>query len=269
MTDEWVPLSMREGRKAIPALSEKFSPGATRSLVYWLGLVLRPHGMADTAGVLHIGMVCDIDLDTVNTFNTSLVDQLLNSAARSDSLMVDVLDATLHRSSVTTHLADRLRATLLDARSVWTLTSDGKGITRRAERAAVQAFEQVTAQQDEAAIELTEAWSRAYDRDANASDAWDHAIKAVEAALIPLVVPKKEKANLGSVLGQWKGNAEGWRFGSDGDIASVEKVLRLMWPNPDRHPGSERRTPTIEEARGMVHLAVTVVQWVRDGLIAK
>jgi hypothetical protein len=39
-------------------------------------------------------------------------------------------------------------------------------------------------------------------------------------------------------------------------------MLRLIWPNPDRHANpNHRRTPSTEEARAVVHVAVTVVQW--------
>jgi hypothetical protein len=33
-----------------------------------------------------------------------------------------------------------------------------------------------------------------------AADAWDHSIRAIEYALIPIVVPTKDKANLGFVI---------------------------------------------------------------------
>ncbi|WP_448642774.1 hypothetical protein [Geodermatophilus sp. URMC 63] len=45
-------------------------------------------------------------------------------------------------------------------------------------------------------------------------------------------------------------------------------MLRLMWPNPDRHATGSRRTPTQEEAQNVVHLAVLIVNWVRsDALV--
>lgn len=42
-------------------------------------------------------------------------------------------------------------------------------------------------------------------------------------------------------------------------------MIRLMWPNPDRHGGGETRTPTREDAVDVVHLAVTILGWVRNG----
>jgi hypothetical protein len=47
-------------------------------------------------------------------------------------------------------------------------------------------------------------------------------------------------------------------------------MLRLLWPNPDRHGSPQnRRTPTLQEAQAVVHLAVTIVQWGREGQIVR
>jgi hypothetical protein len=65
------------------------------------------------------------------------------------------------------------------------------------------AFDSATAEADPASAELNEARIRAYGRrDEDASDAWDHAIKAVEAILIPIVVPEISRRTLGRVIQQ-------------------------------------------------------------------
>jgi len=43
-------------------------------------------------------------------------------------------------------------------------------------------------------------------------------------------------------------------------------MLRLMWPNPDRHGGESSRQPSLVEAQAVVHPAVTIVQWARSDL---
>jgi hypothetical protein len=140
------------------------------------------------------------------------------------------------------------------------------------------AFDSATAEADPASAELNEARIRAYGRrDEDASDAWDHAIKAVEAVLIPIVVPEISRPTLGRVIQQLdRGQPQPVTLGLAGpdgsrSVAPLVAMLRLMWPNPDRHGGSpeHNRVPTIEEARAVVHLAVTIVQWGRDGLIAR
>jgi hypothetical protein len=57
---------------------------------------------------------------------------------------------------------------------------------------------------------------------------------------------------------------------SDYSVAPLISMLELMWPNPDIYGNSQlRRTPSIKEARGVVHVAVTIVQWSRDGQIVR
>jgi hypothetical protein len=55
-------------------------------------------------------------------------------------------------------------------------------------------YEAAIAAADEAASELREAWANAFGRNGDPSDAWDHAIKAVEDVLIPEMMPNNTKA---------------------------------------------------------------------------
>jgi hypothetical protein len=127
---------------------------------------------------------------------------------------------------------------------------------------------------DVASRELKEPWGSAYGRNPNASDAWDHSIKAVEAVLIPIVIPAKGKATLGDVVGTLSSQSSRWQLGLQGhddsqDVMPLVSMLRLIWPNPDRHGSQSSRAPSLVEAQAVVHLAVTVVQWARSGLISK
>jgi hypothetical protein len=265
---DWQPLSMRQGQRPVPELRENFTPAATHALVYWLegeyGYRGRPR--TNDALVISVALACGVEVRP-KAYDPSPMRQLLNAAAQSDPVMLDVLDATLARGLGAA--PDTLRIVLADAYSVWTVSPDNKSLERRVTRSAGDAMRSAAAPADDASTELSEAWANAYGIKPDASDAWDHSIKAVEALLIPLVVPKKAKPNLGDALGQMKANPEHYRFGPMAGAEGVEKLLRLLWPNPDRHAGAERRVPTIEEARGIVHLAVAVVQWLRDGLLVK
>ena len=68
--------------------------------------------------------------------------------------------------------------------SIWRATE--RGIELRVDPTVVAAFEEATAQPDAVSEQLAEAWTQAYGRQPDPSDAWDHAIKAVEATLIPI-----------------------------------------------------------------------------------
>jgi hypothetical protein len=55
-------------------------------------------------------------------------------------------------------------------------------------------YEQVTQLDDKASQYMQEAWTLAFGRDPNLSDAWDRAVKAIETLLKPIVSPSDNKA---------------------------------------------------------------------------
>ena len=154
-------------------------------------------------------------------------------------------------------------------------TSAENRIEERVDPLAKQAFVMAVQRSGNVSKQLSEAWSKAYGRHPDASDAWDHAIKAVEAVLIDAVVPKQDKPTLGHVLRHLQTQGHLFKLvipgpSLDYSVAPLVAMLELMWPNHDRHGNSQpRHTPTITEARGVVHVAVTIVQWTREGQIVK
>lgn len=188
-------------------------------------------------------------------------------------LLLDAVDAVLHMTKVDKWSCNKLNSILELGGSVWRVHNDCSQLVRRVDETALVAHTMASSEADTASTELNEAWGSAYGRSPNASDAWDHSIKAVEAALIPIVTPAKAKATLGDVVGTLKSQEHIWLLGLPGhddtsSVAPLVAMLRLIWPNPDRHGGNQRQ-PTIGEAQGVVNLAVTIVQWSRAGLVSK
>lgn len=138
-----------------------------------------------------------------------------------------------------------------------------------------EAFTAVATPADKASAELREGWENVYGLNPDPSDTWDHAIKAVEEVLIPVGVPDKARATLGDVLRQLTANPGGYvveaqSSGPIGSVETLEAMLRLMWPNPDRHGGGQvGRTPSLPEAEAVLQLAVLVAQWARTGTVRK
>jgi hypothetical protein len=56
---------------------------------------------------------------------------------------------------------------------------------------------------------------------------------------------------------------------ADFSITRLVTMLELVWPNPDRHGGSTQTVVTLDQAQAVVHLAVTIVQWGRAGVLQR
>ncbi|MEV0581292.1 hypothetical protein [Nonomuraea sp. NPDC050310] len=199
--------------------------------------------------------------------------QILAACSGDQEVFLDVVDATL-RLSPSNGSAQDLRDALELAGSAWTVADHNRALQRRVNETARLAAQAAMSPNDLASEELREAWAAAYDRSPNPSDAWDHSIKAVEAVLIPLVVPNQNQPQFGHALGQLKGQGGAWRFEIPGpqqghEVEPLVEILKLLWPNPDRHANGQGRPPLLEEAQAVVHLAVTVVQWIRAGALRK
>ena len=198
-------------------------------------------------------------------------DQITDTIKDNEQLFLDTLDATLFLRNSAAQ-SQRLRQILELGSSAWTVNSPGTGLVRRVERSAEESFARAASTNESVGTELSDAWMAAFGRSPNPSDAWDHAIKAVEELLIPLVLPKVAKPNLGGVAGQLHSAPAKWLLTpttsstSLSDALTLEAMIRMIWPNPDRHGGtSERRMPSQEEGERVVHLAVAIVQLCRDG----
>ncbi|WP_374159386.1 hypothetical protein ACEWX3_10585 [Mycobacterium sp. G7A2] len=206
---------------------------------------------------------------------TDVANGLKRLAIRDDELFLDLVDGSLEIFSPGS-LADEL-ARLLDlAGSVWTVAPDRRALTRVVNDQAQATYEEATSVADAATGELKEAWANAFGRSGDPSDAWDHAIKAVEDVLIPEMMPNNGNATLSNVVGELAGqNGAQWRLvlpGNDQthDVGALVAMLRLMWPNHDRHGGSTpKRTASEQEARAVVTLAATIVQWHREGWVVQ
>jgi hypothetical protein len=206
MTSEWQPLSVRRGKREVEAPWEGIPPHLEYAVGKWLSNLFEQY-YVERRGPEFIGTLastCRIPLASGYDLST----QFFRAVAQDEDLYLDALDATLLASGGVT--ARGLESALRVAGSVWTVAENQLGLERRVPEATADAFARVVAVSDPSAEELRQAWGAAFGRDPDPSDAWDHAIKAVEALLIPIVVPNAQKANLGTVAGELKANPERW-----------------------------------------------------------
>jgi len=198
---------------------------------------------------------------------------VLFACRRDEELFLDALDHTL--LLVDGYGSDDLQHILTTGQSVWEVNERRDGLRRRVPRTEQAAYDEAASADDDISNDLREAWSKVYGLHPDPSDAWGHAIRAVERALGPIVTPNDNGANLGSIAGELGGQSSRFAFGlatSSKNLSNVETLahmLRLMWPNPDRHGTGNPRTPSLAEAKYVVQLAVLVVGWVRSGALTR
>lgn len=270
----WQPLSVRTGTKPSSALLE----GLPDHLLYPVGQWLRVEfGWKDTTGMrteIMSALVGALRITVHESYETGgISDQIFSAIERDDDLYLDALDYILHQTRG--KRGGTLKEILESGGSAWTVNSQGVGLEKRVSVVAKNAMESATASSDTFSKEIQEAWEQAFGRTPDPSDAWDHAIKAVEEVLIPIVLPKVPKPNLGGVAGELEASSAKWRLelassGKNNSVDTLSNMLRLIWPNPDRHGGGQtRRTPSQNEAECAVHLAIAIIELCRNGRLTK
>jgi hypothetical protein len=272
-------ISPREGRE-LPSRGryEGTPPHLRGALVHWFSDLFTgidewtEHETFDNGAMFALAATARIQLFPGDS-DRSLLNQIMDEAnGRDDEDLLDLIHYAIQLNGQKPYALANLDQLLVDGGSVWTVTTTG--LQRRVPAPVQDALEEATSPADVPTHELEEAWRNAYGRHPDPSDAWDHAIKAVEATLLPIVVPAQHSPHSGHILGELDQHGAQFALGLTSQqgitpIATLAAMLRLMYPNPDRHSGPKRRVPTSDEARAVVHLAVTIVQWGRDGQITR
>lgn len=258
----WTPRSQRIGSRNYDGPFEGVPDHLRPQLIDWLSTSIRNERESDAVTKI-LALRLHIELD----FRYGLLGQLELAGASDDDLLLDITEGVMLLTSDGDLNARRLKHLLEISGSKYTvmdrLIVDAVGPEMQ------ETYDGATATEDEASANVQEAWSKAFGRSPDPSDAWDHAIKAVECVLQPIVEPANSKSTLGSVIGILSTQGSRWRgifpgVNKDGAVENMVAMLRLLWPNPDRH-GSNSRKPTLEESRAVVTLAASIVQWHREG----
>ncbi|MFJ6986750.1 MULTISPECIES: hypothetical protein [unclassified Streptomyces] len=178
-------------------------------------------------------------------------------------------------------LRDELQQLLDDGRSAYTLRADQAGLRQRVDP-TVEALAKAAVTRDQdpargsAGDHLKRAWTAAYALHPEPGKAYGEAIKAVEAAAHVTVEPNNSKATLGTMIKVMENTRDRWVVGIGSEPSSaaaetVARMMRLLWTGQtSRHGGSHpTREETTTEARAAVHLAVALLNFFTDGLLAK
>lgn len=149
------------------------------------------------------------------------------------------------------------------------------GLEQRVPEGVQQAAEAAMQAPGHAGTLLSEAWHAAFGVDPDFEKAYSKAVKAVEAAVIPVVSPKNASATLGTVLGQMRSDSD-WGLDLTKEHTThtsahvVLGMAQALWTGQaDRHAGNTYTPSTQAEAEAAVFLAVPLIQWFSSGAVAR
>lgn len=172
----------------------------------------------------------------------------------------------------------QLNDALTGGGSIWRVNADGDGVERRVDDAVTAATAATaTAAGLEAGGHLGAAWTAAYGRHPDPDKAYAEAVKAVEAAACPVVLPSNGTATLGKVRDHLRDASAKWELvvpgkaGTPGPVTPVVALMTTLWDGQrSRHAGTPTsRRQLQEEAEAVVHLAAMLVQWLHSGVVRR
>jgi hypothetical protein len=165
--------------------------------------------------------------------------------------------------------------------SAYKISADGDvrtaRLVRRVDTTIEAAARRSMEQQEAPSILLRRAWNATYGLHPNPSDGYRQAIRSVEAASIPVVLPKDGNATLGRVIGALRSSSDQWQLSfthrtkPEEPIATLISMMALLWEGQyDRHvtEGVPLHVSQ-EEAETALHMAVTLVQWFTTGRVSR
>lgn len=174
-----------------------------------------------------------------------------------------------------------LQQLLIDSGSAWSVDPGFRGLYRRVDPTVVEARKAAEkaahdASRPTATEHLRAAWQETYGVQPDPDEAYEQAIKAIEAAAAPTVAPKDREPTLGKILADMRAQNT-WQLmlvdkkDQPWPAETFIDLLDQLWKgHRSRHGGgSTSRPQTQPEAESAVHLAALAVQWFSTGAIKK
>lgn len=277
---EFVPLSARSNpAKAaeFAALHDGVPVWMHESLIGWLEMQV-PTGALGLAYIRKIERSLHYVFDVANlTWSmgpaADLRAALLQTVRQEPVLLLDVINWAL-TEIVSLAAEESLEAILSESGSLWRVGEDR--LERRVSEETTAMANAVISRNQRASEHIAEAWKDAFGRNPDPTGAYDEAIKGVEAALVPIVSPKNQKATLGTIINDIESAPQKFvvRLGPpemDGVSAFIQQ-LKLLWKGHGaRHGTPDESIPQDvppEKAPDAVVLATMIVHWAQSGAFA-
>jgi hypothetical protein len=160
----------------------------------------------------------------------------------------------------TKKITDSLDRLLAEARSVYEIAPDLRGLQRRVEATLTASLNGASGAADAAGytaarVHLEKARGRLFGLHPDPSGAYDETVRAVEAVACPLFLPNARTPTLGTVLKHLRDAGPKYIYvlttqnGDAGDISPVRDMMASVWKgHSDRHAGGPAMVPVSREA---------------------
>ena len=170
-----------------------------------------------------------------------------------------------------------LKKLLEDGRSLWSPehTDSGWVLARALPPETATVLANTAVERPTVAHLLSKAAASVSRRVGDPSSAYYNAVRAVEAALQPIISPNDRQATLGKMIAELRERDGAFVFilepRDKQSVARVRGLLELLWTSHhDRHGnGTDFEPATPGEARAAFGIAILIVDWVNEGLIKR
>ena len=217
-------------------------------------------------------------MEPVSQFLDNLYSNENFECKKTELLILDVIDWLLRNDCGS---KDALEMILSRAGHELRVSPEGDRLVERIDSVNWNSYGEVVRPADEASRLMQDAWALAFGRDPNPSEAWSDAIKSIETLLKPIVSPDDSKATIGKMIAALRDKPEKWvcslpdrKYGTKDNkitkrgIEILIDTLNVIGYQPNRH-GNET-TDAVDDItiRSILFLSVTVLGWLRDGVLA-
>lgn len=260
--EPYVPFTAQQGLEPydIPTLDENVTPHLAPYLRRWcLGILERnPKTRARMSRRMRL------------VLGTHPINRLVSMIRDKPDMLLNIAHWLLTEGNVRADRVTELEQLLSEAGSAWMVDIEASMLRRRLSREEEDSLRLAVGPADDAAEHLKEAWTAAWRRETPSQvEAYDGAVKALEAILAPIVIPKNTEPRLGTIIRALEDKPEKWesRFRGPETVKAIKSMLDELWKTHGRH--AEMTPNSLEQAQDAVTIAVAVVALVRRGFLTR